>query len=62
MSVKITSTNPSIAGSREALVRNLKALKAPEEGGTKKEYEDLLEKSRTTSPSAGILESTSVTY
>ena len=62
MSVENTSTNPNTVGSRTAVVMNLKTLKAPEEGVTKKEYEDFLEKSRTTSPSAGIFKRASVTY
>ena len=32
------------AGSRYTEVKNLKALKSPEEGGTKKDYEDFLDK------------------
>ena len=44
MSFKSTSTNPSMVGAGAAVVRNLKTLKAPEEGGNKKEYEDFLEK------------------
>ena len=44
MSVGSTSNNPNKVGSRAAIVRNLKTLKAPEEGITKKKYEDLLDK------------------
>ena len=44
MSVKSTSKNPSMVGARAAVVRNLKTFKAPEEEGTKKEYNDFLEK------------------
>ena len=62
MSVESTSTNPNTVGERAAVVRNLKTLKAPEEGGTKKEYEEFWRKSRTTSPSADILERKLVTY
>ena len=32
------------SGLRVAAVRNLRVLKCPEEGGTKKEYEDFLDK------------------
>ena len=39
-----TGTNP--VGARAAVIANLKTLTAPEEGGTKKEYEDFLEKIR----------------
>jgi hypothetical protein len=38
------STSVNTVGARAAVVRNLTVLKAPEEGGTKKEYEDFLEK------------------
>ena len=44
MSVKCASTNPNTVVSRSAVARNLRNLKAPEEGGTKKEYEECLEK------------------
>ena len=44
MSVECASTNPHTVGARAAVVRNLKTLKAPEEGVTKKEYEECLEK------------------
>ena len=44
MSNKSTSKNPDTVGSRAAIVRNFKTLKSPEEEGTKKEYEYLLEK------------------
>ena len=44
MSVGSTSNNPNTVGSRASIVRNLKTLKAPEEGSTKKKYEDLLDK------------------
>jgi hypothetical protein len=40
-----TSTNP--VGARAAVIANLKTLAAPEEGGTKKEYDDFLEKIRS---------------
>ena len=33
-----------MAGARAATVRNLKVLKMPQKGGTKKEYEDFLDK------------------
>ena len=46
MSVENTSTNPNTVGARTAVVRNLKNLKAPEEEGTKKEYEYFLEKTQ----------------
>ena len=38
------TTNVAGVGARVATVKNLKALKTPEEGGTKKDYEDFLEK------------------
>ena len=44
MSVKSTSTNPNTVGSGAPVVMNLKTLKAPEERGTKMEYEIVLEK------------------
>ena len=34
----------STLGSRFTEIKNLKALKSPEEGGTKKDYEDFLDK------------------
>ena len=39
-----TQGTTGIAGARAAEVKNLRVLKAPEEGGTKKDYEDFLEK------------------
>jgi len=44
MTAESTSTSVNTVGARAAVVRNLKILNAPEEGGTKKEYEDFLEK------------------
>ena len=44
MTAESTSTSVNTVGARAAVVRNLKTLSAPEEGGTKKEYEDFLEK------------------
>jgi len=44
MTTESTSTSANTVGARAAVVRNLKTLSAPEEGGTKKEYEDFLEK------------------
>ena len=38
------TTGVTSATSRSATVANLKTLKSPEEGGTKKEYEDFLER------------------
>ena len=38
------TTNVAGVGARAAAVKNLKVLKTPEEGGTKKDYEDFLEK------------------
>ena len=38
------TTNVAGVGARAATVKNLKVLKTPEEGGTKKDYEDFLEK------------------
>ena len=42
MSIKNANTN--MVGTRAAVVRNLKILKSPEEGGTKKEFDDFLKK------------------
>ena len=39
-----TSTTLTTVGGRATAVKNLKVLKTPEEGGTKKEYEDFVEK------------------
>ena len=39
-----TSTTLTTVGGRATSVKNLKVLKTPEEGGTKKEYEDFVEK------------------
>ena len=39
-----TGGRNTVTGGRTAEVPQLKVLKAPEEGGTKKEYEDFLEK------------------
>ena len=39
-----TCTNLRMVGARAIVVRNLKTLNTPKEGGTKKEYESLLEK------------------
>ena len=44
MTAESTSASVNTVGARAAVVRNLKTLSAPEEGGTKKEYEDFLEK------------------
>ena len=44
MSVKSTSINPNTVGSIAAVVTNLKTLEDPEEGGTKKGYEEFLKK------------------
>ena len=44
MSSEITSTNMNAVGARAAVVRNLKTLKVPEEGGTKKDFDEFLEK------------------
>ena len=41
MTTETTSTSVNTVGARAAVVRNLKTLSAPEEGGTKKEYEPL---------------------
>lgn len=38
------STNMATVGARAAVVQNLKILKAPEEGRTKREYNEFLEK------------------
>ena len=38
------TTNVTGVGARAAAVKNLKVLKTPEEGGTKKDYEDFLDK------------------
>ena len=42
--MSIENANTNMVGTRAAVVRNLKILKAPEEGGTKKEFDDFLEK------------------
>ena len=44
MSTESANGNAFASGLRVAAVRNLRALKCPEEGGTKKEYEDFLDK------------------
>ena len=38
------TTNVTGVGSRAAAMKNLKVLKTPEEGGTKKDYKEFLEK------------------
>ena len=43
-------TSDTAAGARAATVRDLNTLKSPKEGGTKKEYEDFLEKIRNHVP------------
>ena len=42
--MSIENANTNMVGTRAAVVRNLKILKSPEEGGTKKEFDDFLEK------------------
>ena len=42
--VETSITNVTIVGARAAAVKNLKILKTLEEGGTKKEYEEFLER------------------
>ena len=61
-SVKCASTNPKTVGSRADVVRNLKTLKAPEEGGINKEYDEFLEKVQNHVTIGGILEKTLVIY
>ena len=41
------ATNVTVVGARAAAVKNLKVLKTPEEGGTKKDYDDVLRRSTT---------------
>ena len=43
MTAESTSASVNTVGARAAVVRNLKILSAPEEGGTKKEYENFLD-------------------
>ena len=43
MTAESTSASVNTVGARAAVVRNLKILRAPEEGGTKKEYDDFLD-------------------
>ena len=40
-------STPTAVGARAATVENLKILNSPQEGGSKKEYEDFLDKIRT---------------
>ena len=52
-------STPTAVGARAATVENLKILNSPQEGGSKKEYEDFLDKSfdgtvNKTSPLAQI--------
>ena len=57
MTTNSAGTNPSVSvGARTATTLNLKTLKTPAEGGTKKEYEDFWTLSKLTFPSIGILD------
>jgi len=58
MTTESTSTSANTVGARAAVVRNLKTLSVPEEGGMKKEYEDFLEKIQSHVTVGGILERT----
>ena len=43
MSAKVSATGTGLGSGRTTAIESLKTLKTPEEGGTKKEYEDFLE-------------------
>ena len=47
MSAKISTAGNGLGSGRTTAIESLKTLKTPEEGGTKKEYEDFLEKIST---------------